>query len=125
MIQCLLLDYPNLPWMPMTSRTSYGNYKLQLLNCYTKKILNDTICYQNNSRACAGHYLVTLKLNPSRGTVLPAPHVKGNKCEFTRTRQIIRYRATEIIYNFGRFLAFWKHTHFSCLKMIEIVIMWV
>ena len=38
--------------------------------------------------------IITLKLNPSRGTVLPHPHGKGNKCDFTRTRQIIRYRAT-------------------------------
>ena len=38
--------------------------------------------------------IITLKSNPSRGTALPAPHGKGNKCEFTRTRQIIRYRAT-------------------------------
>ena len=38
--------------------------------------------------------IITLKSNPSRGTALPAPHGKGNKCEFTRKRQIIRYRAT-------------------------------
>ena len=41
----------------------------------------------NNAR------IITLKLNPSRGTVLSAPHGKGNKCNF-RTRQIIKYRAT-------------------------------
>ena len=28
--------------------------------------------------------IITLKLNPSRGTVLLAPHGKGNKCESTR-----------------------------------------
>ena len=38
--------------------------------------------------------IITLKLNPSRGTVLPAPYGKENKCDFTRSRQIIRYRAT-------------------------------
>ena len=41
--------------------------------------------------------IITLKLNPSWGTVLPAPHGKGNKCDFTRTRQIIRYWATAIL----------------------------
>ena len=30
--------------------------------------------------------IITLKSNPSRGTALPAPHGKGNKCEFTRTK---------------------------------------
>ena len=44
-ILCLLLDYPNLPLMPMTRRTSYGNYK----NWKTE--------WHYYSRACAGHYL--------------------------------------------------------------------
>ena len=30
--------------------------------------------------------IITLQLNPTRVTVLPAPHGKGNECEFTRTR---------------------------------------
>ena len=39
------------------------------------------------------------KLNISLGTVLPAPYGKGNKtlCDFTRTREIVRYRATSTL----------------------------
>ena len=37
--------------------------------------------------------ITTLKLNQSRGDWLPAPHNKVNKGDFTRSRQIIRYRA--------------------------------
>ena len=35
---CLLFDYPNLSWMLKTRKMSYGNYKLLLLNCCTKKL---------------------------------------------------------------------------------------
>ena len=38
--------------------------------------------------------LAVKELNPSRRTVLPAPRDKGNKCEFTRTRQL-----SSIFYN--------------------------
>ena len=37
--------------------------------------------------------IIALKLNNWRGNTLPAPHGKGNKCDFTRPKQIIRYRA--------------------------------
>ena len=36
--------------------------------------------------------IITLELNPSRGTVLPAPCGKGNKCEFTRTSKFFKLR---------------------------------
>ena len=37
---------------------------------------------------------VTLKLNPSRETVLPSALGKKNECDLTKTRLIVRYRAT-------------------------------
>ena len=43
-------------------------------------------CHSHNT---PGKSIITLESNPSRGTVLPAPHGKGNKCDknvkYTRT----------------------------------------
>ena len=46
----------------------------------------DTGCWPTLYRKCHSHNtpgkgILTLELNPSRGTVLPAPHDKGNKCD--------------------------------------------
>ena len=36
--------------------------------------------------------IITLESNPSRGTVLPAPHSKGNKCD-----KNVKYRITDAL----------------------------
>ena len=41
--------------------------------------------------------IITLESNPSRGTVLPAPHGKGNKCD-----QNVKYERTDA-------LSLWHH----------------
>ena len=46
----------------------------------------DTGCGPTLYRKCHSHNtpekgIITLESNPSRGTVLPAPHGKGNKCD--------------------------------------------
>ena len=46
----------------------------------------DTVCEQTLYRKCHSHNtpekgIITLESNPSQGTVLPAPHGKGNKCD--------------------------------------------
>ena len=36
--------------------------------------------------------IITLESNPSRGTVLPAPHGKGNKCD-----KSVKYKRTDAL----------------------------
>ena len=65
----------------------YSTRVLEMLPGHKKERRQPNIGKTNNDAR-----IITLK--PSAGTVLLAPHGKGNKCDFTRTRQIIRYRAT-------------------------------
>ena len=67
----------------------HSTSKLEILPCHKKEWRQPNIEKMSNDAR-----IITLKLNPSRGTIQPAPHGKGNKCDFKRTRQVIRYRAT-------------------------------
>ena len=57
----------------------------------------DTGCGPTLYRKCHSHNtpgkgIITLESNPSRGTVLPAPHGKGNKCD-----KNVKYKRTDAL----------------------------
>ena len=57
----------------------------------------DTGCGTTLYRKCHSHNhqekgIITLESNPSRGTVLPAPHGKGNKCD-----KNVKYKRTDAL----------------------------
>ena len=57
----------------------------------------DTGCGLTLYRKCHSHNtpgkgIITLESNPSRGTVLPAPHGKGNKCD-----KNVKYKRTDAL----------------------------
>ena len=71
--QSLLPGQPHPPWMPATQRKwIHGGPTLDVDRHYIGSVTATT--YQEKG-------IITLESNPSRGTVLPAPHGKGNKCD--------------------------------------------
>ena len=54
--------YPNLPWMPATQLTSYGNYRsTAIIESLHENNWNRTNVILKFSRACTGHCLVLFK----------------------------------------------------------------
>ena len=67
-------------------------------------------CHSNNT---PGKGIITLESNPSRGTVLPAPHGKGNKCD-----KNVKYRRTDV-------LSLWhQQTNLNLNSFFKIVQIW-
>ena len=71
--QRLLLGRSHPQWMPATQRKCiYGGLTLDVERHYIGSVTVTT--HQEKG-------IIILESNPSRGTVLPTPHGKGNKCD--------------------------------------------
>ena len=72
--QRLLLGQPHPPWMlPIPKKGICGGLTLDVNQHYIGSVTATT--HQEKG-------IITLESNPSRGTVLPAPHGKGNNCKW-------------------------------------------
>ena len=70
--------------MPVTQRKCiYGGLTLDVDRHYIGSVTATT--HQEKG-------IITLESNPSRGTVLPAPHGKGNKCD-----KNVKYKRTDAL----------------------------
>ena len=75
---------PHPPRMPATQlKYIYGGLKLDVDQHYIGSVTATT--HQEKG-------IITLESNPSRGTVLPAPHGKGNKCD-----KNVKYKRTDAL----------------------------
>ena len=76
------------PWLAAPAMNACDTTKVYIWRLDTG--CGPTLYRRWHSHSTPGKGIITLESNPSRGTVLPAPHGKGNKCD-----KNVKYKRTD------------------------------